>query len=279
MLLQYISDIHLECHDKQDKGNLSPEIFLKPAAPYLALCGDIGIPDLKAYSVFLEWCSQNWQQVFLVAGNHEYYNFRVKPSKSMKEKKEKIKEICDKLPNVHFLDCASFWLEEEKVRILGCTMWTNIHDSVLDLAAIQMNDTRQIVLTHGRQAFPEDLREIHLKEKAWLEAEIAKCQAANEKCIVLTHHLPSFQLINEKYEGHYLNSCFASNLHALIQKPVCAWLCGHSHTGKDMYINQVYCSLNPFGYPGEGVETKNREKVFEIRNELSLSEILDSHHR
>ena len=73
--MQYVSDIHLEMHDKYNEGVITPSMFLKPSAPYLALCGDIGIPELKAYDVFLGWCSNNYEKVFLIAGNHEYYNY------------------------------------------------------------------------------------------------------------------------------------------------------------------------------------------------------------
>jgi hypothetical protein len=71
MMIQYVSDIHLEFHDKMNTGSLQPLLFVKPVAPYLVLAGDIGVPDLKGYSVFLQWCSENWNAVFLVAGNHE----------------------------------------------------------------------------------------------------------------------------------------------------------------------------------------------------------------
>ena len=74
MRIQYISDLHLEMY----KENVSPDLFTKlirPEAPYLALCGDIGIPDFVNYENFLNWCSRRWTKVFLVAGNHEYYNW------------------------------------------------------------------------------------------------------------------------------------------------------------------------------------------------------------
>lgn len=278
MFLQYISDIHLECHDTLDKESLTPEIFVKPVAPYLALCGDIGIPELKTYRVFLEWCSQRWKHVFLVAGNHEYYNLPLQTKATLDEKAALLREICNTFSNVHFLDCDTYWLEEEKIHILGCTLWSYIHDDLLDMASYSMNHYKQIYGESGEHIFPDHLREIHLEETEWIVSQLQEIQAKGEKCIVLTHHLPSFQLIHEKYEGHPLNSCFASNLHYLIRQPVCAWLCGHSHTGKDIYINQVFCSLNPYGYPEEGVETKNCEKVVEVKTEIFLSEILDLHH-
>ena len=47
MLIQYISDIHLEFY------NLSKIIKLIPSAPILCLAGDIGNPLLENYEIFL----------------------------------------------------------------------------------------------------------------------------------------------------------------------------------------------------------------------------------
>ena len=145
MSIQYISDIHLEFHDKQNKGAIHPEMFVTPVAPYLVLAGDIGIPDLKSYSVFLKWCSQKWKRVFLVAGNHEYYNIRVAVKSDIPTRKKLIQTICEGLPNVHFLDCTSVYVPELKLRILGCTLWSDIPDCIKDKAILYMNDTKQIL--------------------------------------------------------------------------------------------------------------------------------------
>lgn len=87
--LQYVSDIHLETHN----NNTSTELFktiLKPSAPYLALCGDIGYPGAPLYESFLKYCSDNFEHVFYVAGNHEYYN----DSKAIKYLKNKASIEC-----------------------------------------------------------------------------------------------------------------------------------------------------------------------------------------
>jgi len=264
MRIQYVSDIHLEFHDKHNTGALQPNLFVNPCAPYLVLAGDIGVPDLKAYRVFLQWCSEHWNSVFLVAGNHEFYNIRCSPKTTMDDKKQMIHDICNDLPNVHFLDCTSVYLPEENLRILGCTFWTEISDDIADKAALHMNETRQVLEREGTPLYPWRISEIHRHEKQWLDNEIQTCETNLEKCLVITHHLPSYSLIHEKYAGSPLNSCFASHSEPLFRSPVVGWICGHTHTGMKLNIQGIPCVINPIGYPGEIVETKDRNAVLSI---------------
>jgi UDP-2,3-diacylglucosamine pyrophosphatase LpxH len=264
MDIQYISDIHLEFHDKHNKGALQPDMFVKPAAPYLALVGDIGIPDLQSYKVFLEWCSQNWKQVFLVAGNHEYYNVRCDIKTDIETKEKKIQDICETLPNVSFLNCSSVYLKEYNLRILGCTLWSYIPESIQEKAITYMNDARQILAHNNTPFTPWHMTQQHIQQKQWLHEEINGCKLNNEKCLVLTHYLPSFTLIHEKYKENMLNFCFASESDELFREPVVGWICGHTHTGMKRIIEGIPCMINPYGYPHEQVETRNREAVFHI---------------
>jgi len=87
MRVQYISDIHLELY--KDLPEAAFVNFITPDAPYLALCGDIGIPDFKNYEKFISWCAPRWNKIFIIAGNHEYYNFNC-PKKNGYANKEGI---------------------------------------------------------------------------------------------------------------------------------------------------------------------------------------------
>jgi predicted phosphodiesterase len=256
MNIQYVSDIHLEFHDKKNRGQIQADMFVKPSgAPYLALCGDIGIPELPAYKTFLEWCSPRWKKVFLVAGNHEYYHYRLNEQFTMDQKKEHIRTICADLPNVHFLDRSVHKLEEEGIDVLGCTLWSHIPEEKKQTALMYMNDFRQMEITVER------FNELHQADRAWLLTQLKRCETEGKKALVLTHYLPSFQLIAEKYKGHSLNCCFASDSEDLVQWPACGWICGHSHTGVRKVINGVPCALNPHGYPAESVATRERDAI------------------
>ena len=70
------------------------------------------------------------------------------------------------------------------------------------------------------------------------------------KTVVITHHLPTYSLICDKYFDHPMNSFFATNLHNLI-KQADIWCCGHSHHVEYSKIGKCRCYLNPIGYFNE----------------------------
>jgi hypothetical protein len=261
---QYISDIHLETHDKHDTGSLSPQMFVKPSAPYLILSGDIGIPELKAYRAFLEWASPNWERIFILAGNHEYYTYRCKEKNDMATKKQLLQETCSSFPNVHFLDCSSYLFPEHNLRILGCTLWADTSSGDEMKIITYMNDARSILYSGDINLTPSRMTELHIQEKQWLANEIDAAAEREERVIVMTHYMPSYQLIDEKYKDNPLNMCFASDCEDLMKEPVKLWFCGHTHTGIQKTINGVKCLINPYGYQYERVETRNSTATFTL---------------
>jgi predicted phosphodiesterase len=271
--LQYVSDLHLEHYDKNNDGNIIPSMFLIPNAPYLALCGDIGNPDLTAYKDFLAWCSKGYTLVFLVAGNHEFYNYRSEVSSDMPTRIEKIRSLCSKFKNVIFLHRDTYLISEYNIRILGCTLWADTSLGNEQNIITYMNDTRNILLEGTAPLFPRNMTELHRQEKEWLRQEIEQARESKERLVVLTHYLPSFKLIHEKYEGHPLNMCFASDCTDLMIEPVKAWICGHSHTGVIKELNGVKCVMNPYGYPGEKVETRKKNAVLTLGTKEEIVEL------
>jgi 3',5'-cyclic AMP phosphodiesterase CpdA len=262
--IQYVSDIHLEFHDKYNEGQITPSMFLKPSAPYLALCGDIGIPELKAYEKFLQWCSEEYEKVFIVAGNHEYYTYRCPIKNDIPTKQKKIFEITKKFSNIYFLDCSSYFFEKFNLRILGCTLWSNVSEGDERLIIKSMNDSRNIYIEGINSLLPRKMTELHFEQKSWLAQEIQAAAEKKETLLILTHYLPSYKLIAAKYADNPLNMCFASDCEDLLKQPVKAWICGHSHTGVTKEINGVKLCMNPYGYTGERVETRDRAKILEL---------------
>lgn len=75
--LQFCSDIHVE---------FGTEGFLKPEAPFLALLGDIGLTAESDYRTYLLKQSEKFEKVFVIAGNHEFYNVKFLFFKKNKER-------------------------------------------------------------------------------------------------------------------------------------------------------------------------------------------------
>ena len=152
--LQYISDIHLESQS---------EFPLLPVrSKNLALIGDIGNPFKNNYADFLKYTSDNYERVFIVAGNHEYWHH----GKTHQIVNDQIHSIVQKLSNVEYLNNSQ--TELNNYIILGTTLWT-----------------------------PNNYPFLHQECLSWLNKSIEKNY--NKKIIVLTHYLPSFKLIIPKY--------------------------------------------------------------------------------
>ncbi|AYV80974.1 MAG: metallophosphoesterase [Harvfovirus sp.] len=247
-LIQVISDIHLEFIDAPKF-----EEIVVPAAPYLAICGDLGLPYLDSYDNFLAACSKNFTQVFLIAGNHEYYQWKRSSGETftIDEVHLEIETIVKKYNNIHFLNNKSYILEDEFV-ILGTTLWSEIQPENYFNASYQINDFKHIYYSENKTTSlitPKYITEKFHENVNWLKTSINAF--SDKKIIILTHHLPSFQLIHERFKTSKLNCCFASDLDYLMTDSVIYWLAGHTHCSFNIKINNTRCIVNPKGYYDE----------------------------
>jgi hypothetical protein len=73
-------------------------------------------------------------------------------------------------------------------------------------------------------------------------------------------------LIEPKYikRGIYKTSFFATNLEHLMNEPIKVWICGHTHSVIDTYVNNIFCGVNAYGYPEEHNDKMFNDKYIEI---------------
>jgi predicted phosphodiesterase len=269
--IQYVSDLHLEFYDK-----LAFPLLVKPAARYLALAGDIGRPGTDLYKSFIDYTARNWDRVFLVAGNHEYYAKQQSPHwkdnkpNHMFEVQQIIKSVCSAYSNVYFLhhDNPSIYLPEVNVAVIGATLWSHIPDDFKTMAVGGMNDYKLVPFEEDgvlRSLSPDDTNKIHEKEKAMLESQIDYWGAQKARVCVLTHHMPSYSLISPRYESNPYNCCFASHCDGLMKPHVRAWIYGHTHNAGTGIIKNSICAVNARGYPHESVPGFSREAWLEFK--------------
>ena len=64
--LQYVRNLYVTRHEKP----LFP-LFLQPAAPILALVGNIGHPSSDYYSSFFTWAASRWHSIIYIPGEVE----------------------------------------------------------------------------------------------------------------------------------------------------------------------------------------------------------------
>lgn len=281
-MIQYVSDIHLETY--KNSAAVSFSKILKPVAPYLALCGDIGYPGTPLYEPFLRYCSENFKHVFYIAGNHEFYNDLTRLKSFLKNsidepttsaldfsldtyeaRIQKIREICNRFPNIHFLEKETYEIPDTDIVVIGCTLWTKL--KITNPYVLRsFNDFYRIVSDNNNLLTPKTYDDWNQEHLNFLGEAIYKNDG--KRIVVLTHHCPTYDIITENYRSndyHQMNSFFAnSDLGTLFDNNIKAWICGHTHGCNKIEVNGTIVATNTFGYEWETIQGFRNDAVIEI---------------
>ncbi|QSE99194.1 metallophosphoesterase [Fulvivirga lutea] len=238
LMIQFASDLHLEFPINREYLREYP---LVPVADTLILAGDLlvlnddGSVD-DVYEPFLDRLSQDFEQVYAIPGNHEYYNgFDL--NNSIGEFQLKLRD------NITLLNNSSVVIDNHKV--IFSTLWSYVPSS------FRKNEFADFMRCKfkGEMLTTEGYNELHKRAKAYISVEIEDNPRQHE-VIVITHHLPSFSLIDKQYLGSDLNAGFASMSDGLIhESKAIAWVYGHSHSNSlPKQIGDTMLYSNPLGY-------------------------------
>jgi len=235
-----LSDLHLE---------YEPFVPSVNSADVVVLAGDIGV---GAKGVL--WAKDTFDvPVVYVSGNHEYHD----PCLSMAEHKELMLEACVGT-NVSWLDNDVVTING--VRFIGSTLWADLKGSPsplycdIDCITVDYDTTTS---SGGVVPFNESYAKLLFKRnRAWLMSELNK--SFDGKTVVVTHHAPSFGSLHRQYETNPWNSCYISDLEALMGENIDVWVHGHTHNSFDYTLNGTRIICNPRGYlnPFGGWENK-----------------------
>lgn len=256
-MIQVASDIHLEFYDDSN-----PELFLrfvKPSAPYLALLGDIGYPTSRIYFDFLKYCSENFEQVLLISGNHEYYDC-LKNLLTMKEIDLEIEKICSQLGNVHYLNNSTY--ELDNILFIGTTLWSEMDDEDKQFqAGLFVNDYKYTIVDFEQGCNylgPSMVNLLFARNVRFLIETIEN--NLDREIVILSHHLPTFSAIDPKYYSNPVNFAYASELDWMFyQYPIKMWLFGHTHSPVRIKVSKTKLHCNPVGYNKQNGEFQNEE--------------------
>lgn len=236
MRIQYASDLHLEFSANSSYLKQNP---LKPVGDILILAGDIGYLNDDNYSKhpFWNWASDNYKQVIVAVGNHELYKFYdlAKIPHGL---------VCTIRDNVKCYYNAV--VQIENVDFIVSTLWAKIPLEEAYLTEQGVSDFHRILYNEETLTWDNFNRE-HNKCFHFLQEEVSKSVA--EHIIVVTHHVPSFQLSSADYAGSKINGAFTVELEQYIaNSPVEYWIYGHSHRNVNKVIGRTKCVSNQLGY-------------------------------
>ena len=264
LLIQVFSDIHIELWNK------FPQLPVK--SKYLILAGDISQLDHSSFYKFLDYCSSNWEKIFYIPGNHEYYSLK----KNMNELELKYKyHIRVRYNNIFYLNNSVAELEHD-INIYGTTFWTNPPFSSRYEAQIYVNDYNYITyLKEGiNQVVELDVPKVRDLSNDSLKQLQDYLNGENKKTIVVTHFPPTRTgTSHQKYlsEKRISNLYFAwpdSTLNNFKLNNVLAWISGHTHYSYDFISPEgVRLISNQLGYRNEPISGDtcfNEDGLYEI---------------
>lgn len=242
MKIALVSDIHLEFAPLDLKNDQNADVLI--------LSGDI-IPvhaiDRDHVRDFFAQVSKNFNQVFYIMGNHEFYHGQW--YKSIVKLREAMKEFGS---NIKVFEQDSF--EFGEYHFLGATLWTDMNrgdpithhvcsNGMADFHIIR-NDTLGYTKLRPNHTIIR-----HLESVRFFKETIAK--NSDKKYIIMTHHGPSHLSIHERFkDDQYMNGAFVSDLSNFIldHPQIKFWTHGHVHNEFDYMIGDCRIIANPRGY-------------------------------
>lgn len=278
MKIALCSDLHLEFEDINLKNTEGAEVLILSGDIMIAedlhnhpemdygMYSSVNLADLGRrqqtalrFRDFLKRCSFEFPHVVYVAGNHEFYHGR------WKESLTHLREECDKLPNVYFLERDVKVINE--VSFIGATLWTDCNKSdPLTLHALgdMMNDYR--VIRNDELGYtklrPAHGMYRHQQTVSYLKQVLPDMK--DKKVVFVGHHGPSPLSTHPRYVNDTLmNGGYRSDLSELIldNPQIVLWTHGHMHDPFDYMIGTTRVVCNPRGYAGHDPQAD----VFELK--------------
>ena len=232
MRLQIISDTHFDFHE--DLGNQFIMKYLRPeSVDVLIIAGDLG--GIKTIPNALALLSSKYRraQILYVLGNHECYG------SSINNTANAIKTIVKDHKNVTFLYNSSTVIYG--IMFIGSTLWFKKFDEYL----LHKNLLSDFSMING---FIPDVFNENERALDFLKWHV------NENAIVITHHVPSWKSISERYLNNPISKYFVCNLETMIMKrQPKLWVHGHTHDSSNYLIGKTHIVCNPLGYVGQSI--------------------------
>lgn len=253
MKIQYCSDLHLEFPENWNWLKRNPLI---PKGDILIVAGDtFHLGHHFKDHPFFEQVSKDFDQVFLIPGNHEFYGgFDA--------------EICLETDYEYQVKSNVFLVNNTSrivhgTKFIFTTLWSKIEKEVHAILN-GMNDFKLIRFKNKKLSI-ESYNELFQTSWQWLQKEISTSDGL--KTIVATHHLPSLQCNVPEFMGSLLNEGFCVDLtNEIAKSQVDYWIYGHSHRNKAPFkIEGTEMLSNQLGYVfvREGIDF-DRERMIGV---------------
>lgn len=246
---QLMSDIHIE---QCIENKIESSEYVIPTSPILILAGDIGrIHRFEQLSYFLTDVCSKFKIVIYVLGNHEYYRVDGYPELKMEENFKRLKNL--NIKNLYILNRSAIVIEN--VCVIGCTLWSKTQ--LYDLPKFIVRISELNVASYNN---------LHEKDLNYIKRMITWCKERDKKLLVITHHPPSYSLLQSRKENKY-KSLYATNLdNMLVKEDIDTWVCGHVHRNFDItFPKGTRVISNQLGKKYDNITNFSKEFVFSVK--------------
>lgn len=234
--LQYSSNFFLNLHKRRDFNKM-----LIPSSENLSLLGNIctldTIENRIVYNNFLDYCSRQYKNVYLVPGVWELcstkpqeYNISI----------QSLINIVKQYNNISILNNSHVAIPNTDINLVGSTLWTRSpyikHQCMFEYNYVWLQRHSSLGTLTGH-----DIIHWHQEDLLYIRDMIH----TNHKFIILSHHLPQPLLVKD----HSRKCLESTNLEKYMKKPVEIWLGGagdNSVTGTFGICNDTFCGTNPY---------------------------------
>ena len=235
MKIQYCSDLHLEVPENKKFLDKHPVL---PVGEVLLLAGDILPFSLnKKQSAFIDYVADNFEIVYWVPGNHEYYGYDL--GTVADPLLEKIRS------NIWLVNNQT--VQHKNVNFICSTLWSRI--SLVNAWEIQRSVSDFFTIRwQGKKFTTREFNQLHRECISFLQNAIIK--NAGKKNIVVTHHVPTLYQYPEQYRNSSINEAFAVELYDFIHDCNAGyWIYGHHHSNTAAFkIGNTAMLTNQLGY-------------------------------
>jgi predicted phosphohydrolase len=234
MRIQYCSDLHLE-FERNNRYVTSNPLMVR--GEILILAGDIvPLHDENLNSPFFSFIIENYEHVFWVPGNHEYYYHDLAGYSSPMHNR-----IHPKISIVN-----NVMIEYRGVPLIFSTMWSKISPGNERLIEQGMADFDCI--TYKNKKFrASDFNRLHKESMQFLNKEIHR---QKHPFVVVTHHLPSPMCSSRIHKISPINEAYCADLTDFVYESNASfWIYGHSHHNTPpVQIGNTLLLTNQLGY-------------------------------
>jgi len=232
-------------------GKGSADLLKPGVAPNLALLGNCVNTADASFAPFLQFCSDNWENVFLVPGPYEM----------MSRKQEIYPRVLDTLhtkatkdyKNVYILDQSEGWTWGG-LRILGFPGWAGDPDR--PLTGKEMEGSIYSYGSSGvRPLTDPDLDRLNDEDTVWLSQQM---NLQSFPTLILSHSLPTPHLLqrglpHEAYRRMHLDIFPGELVRGFPNSVVKAWLGGATGScSSGVFYNNYFMAVNSWkSHPGQ----------------------------